>query len=184
MPSASEIRSWEATADHWIREERSDQPEDYGYALLPIGPYSEYWQHSDSYVVVRGEESAGRAGYHVEETISDAEWIVDLDDDWDEAGAAGYHVSVLDRARAVLEQMSQEASRALSDKLPMPDVNPAQEGSIDLFWRLEDRDLLMNVPVGDESISFFGRREDGNTISGLIAGTSRMDVIVWLMWDE
>jgi hypothetical protein len=83
-------------------------------------------------------------------------------DDWDGAGSPGYRKATLDRARAFLLGGARELWEEHRLLPPVPRVSPGPDGSIDLHWRGDRRELLVNVPVGeDETISFYG--DDAHT---------------------
>ncbi|HEX3103981.1 MAG TPA: hypothetical protein VHQ22_05995 [Terriglobales bacterium] len=68
--------------------------------------------------------------------------------------------------------------------IPIPDISPAGEGSIDVFWQVEGRELLMNFPaVESEPITYYGQTAAGDqTTAGRTTGAEeRPDLIAWLM---
>ena len=67
--------------------------------------------------------------------------------------------------------------------LPVPQINPGPDGSIDLFWKQPTWELLVNVPENaNESASFYGEDQTGHTIKGsLDTSEPNLGVIVWLM---
>ena len=96
-------------------------------------------------------------------TIEESGWILDLHDDWDREGSVGYDSDTVERATNFLEILAHIAERAI----PIPAINPADEGSIDLFWQFGGRDLLLNVPAEmDQLIAYYGEDERGGSISG------------------
>ena len=85
------------------------------------------------------------------------------------------------RATSFVSQMV-AAAESLLRVLPLPRINPADEGSIDLYWELEDRDLLVNVP-GDkkEDLTFFGESDVLGNLGGDVVGSIPAEHLVsWL----
>lgn len=102
-------------------------------------------------------------------SLREAGWILDLDDDWDGEGSPGYAPATWDQVERFLKRLERESRRYLGREMPAPAIDPADQGSIDLFWEMEDRRLLVNVPHGtDEPISFFAQDQTGFTMSGEI----------------
>jgi hypothetical protein len=116
------------------------------------------------------------------DTVRSSRAILSLTDNWDSEGASGYLEATWTRATNYLLEVAKTARDVFGRRFPVPLVSPAQEGSIDLFWKLPQRTLLINVPAAsDERITFYGSSQDGNTIGGEIgAGPARSDLVEWL----
>ncbi len=71
-------------------------------------------------------------------------------DDWDGEGSPGYQAATLERGRAFLIAGAAHLWEAQHRTLPAPRVTPGPDGSIDLHWRVEGRELLLNVPAEAE----------------------------------
>ena len=108
--------------------------------------------------------------------------VLTLLDGWDDEGAVGYSSATWTRAARFLARHADAALRSLGRPLPRAYLNPADEGSLDLYWDLSDRTLLVNFAHGeDEPASFFGKKSDGDTIQGVAQVDSvRQDLIAWL----
>jgi hypothetical protein len=78
--------------------------------------------------------------------IRDAAWIAELGDDWDGEGSPAVLANTWGRAVYILRNL---ANRAAEKRLYLPPVQiaPNGHGSIDLFWTLNDRAVLINVPA-------------------------------------
>ena len=107
--------------------------------------------------------------------------IIDLTDNWDQEGSPGYREETWKRATSFLGLQVQTA-RQYSWTIGVPDINPADNGSIDIFWKNEDRELLLNVPADEhEPIAFYGDSRNGETISGQIRGSApALNLVAWL----
>jgi hypothetical protein len=112
--------------------------------------------------------------------------ILALHDDWDDEGSPGYSEATFSRAADFLVLHAVLAAQLLSSRLSVPLISPAQNGSIDLYWRTADRSLLINFPRNSvEPASYFGKASTGDTNSGRIIGEStRPDLIAWLIQPE
>jgi hypothetical protein len=85
----------------------------------------------------------------IEALIHEARWILDLEDDWDGDEGVGYHNATLERASTLLCAIADCCWDYWGAPLPLPVLNPADEGSIDLSWRGEVR-MLINLPSDRE----------------------------------
>lgn len=113
-------------------------------------------------------------------TIRASSRIADIADNWDGEGSPGYAAATVGRATRFLRGHWIAARRAGLD-IGFPRINPADSGSLDVYWSKEDRDLLVNFPSADGPATYFGRDAEGNTFAGEIAGEKpRLDLIAWL----
>ena len=92
------------------------------------------------------------------------------DDNWDEQGSPGYSESTWHRVEKFLIGNALHFLRRHRTCFPPPEISPGPNGSIDLFWRTNKRELLINVPADFQRLpSYYGDdREEGteNAIRG------------------
>ncbi|MAG47314.1 hypothetical protein CL617_01805 [archaeon] len=98
------------------------------------------------------------------------EHICSLKDNWDSEGAQGYERSFLEESVKYIPLMEEKALEngiiLHRDNLT---INPADEGTVDLFWKYGFYTLLANVYKEDGKISacYIGsNKKDGNEIQG------------------
>ena len=146
----------------------------------PRGPFSSeprWCERSEDWIVslreprdwTRGARriEAENARTPVRQAIDGAQWILALEDDWDEAGAAKYDPAVLRRAEAFLRESADWLDKTQGRVLVAPDIAPGPKGSIDLHWRLPRLELLLNVPANPAApITFYGDDRHGFVIRG------------------
>lgn len=104
--------------------------------------------------------------------IRDAVWIAELGDDWDGEASPAVLASTWGRAVEILRNL---ANRAAEKRLYLPPVQiaPNGHGSIDLFWTLDDRAVLINVPAElDEAPSY------STTLKGASQSSAYLDTPV------
>src|ERR1043166_490976 len=117
----------------------------------------------------------------IREAVQRSKSLTNLVDDWDDEGAAGYHHLTWRRAvDFVLAQA--KASRDSGLAAGVPRISPADQGSIDIYWRNAASDLLINIPADlARSATYYGTNSRGETVSGLLdTGSSRLDLLLWL----
>lgn len=159
--------------------------EPYEVVLRRAGIGEFHCAHPKPVLYVTGEPgpTIGFPGFQT--AVDRASRIPALGEDWDGEGSPGYQIGTLERAISGAEELLRTALLRLGRVLPAPEINPAHEGSIDLFWQLEDRDLLINIPAqADAPCSFFGEDLEGNTIAGdAPILPRRLDLLAWLAGD-
>jgi hypothetical protein len=105
----------------------------------------------------------------LEQAIVTSSAILTLEPSPDDSPGAMYQAATLARAHTLLREMASLFWQATGDLLPVPAINGAGEGAIDVFWNLPESSLLVNFPA-DESkgATFFGRRFASSKISGVL----------------
>ncbi len=115
--------------------------------------------------------------------VQRSRYLADLGDNWDGEGAKGYSRETWKRTAEFAIRHANLMLTLLGATMPPPSVGPADMGSIDLFWRLQGRTLLINFPADPKApATFYGETDSGSSTSGLIPpdGT-RPDIIGWLI---
>lgn len=93
-------------------------------------------------------------------SIGSSRSLLDLPDDWDDAGAPGYLEATWQRAVTFLVSGVSRLWQEHRVRTERADVLPGPRGSIDLDWRTPGHELLINVPV-DTSQPFAYYGDDG-----------------------
>jgi hypothetical protein len=120
----------------------------------------------------------------LDQALRKAHDLTKLADNWDDEGSPGYSPETWRRVKSFLLRQSSLATKVFRTDLPIPQINPADQGSIDVFWRLPKRQLLLNFPRETGSpITYHGRDETGrNTITGRTEeNDARQDLVAWLI---
>ena len=86
------------------------------------------------------------------------ERILILEEDWDDEGCPAYQEKTIDAAAQFLYQLD-------SPSVTNVRIAPAGEGSIDLHWKMDKFELLINFHP-DGSVSYYGDDYNGNLIRG------------------
>ena len=123
-----------------------------------------------AYKIVRVEDLRAYRSYLPPEIISLADAIqnsrslLDLKDDWDDAGSVGYAESTWRRARDFLIRNAIRFFRSQKKCFDPPEILPGPDGSIDLHWKTDARELLINVPARpQDNIAYYGDDEAEGT---------------------
>lgn len=116
----------------------------------------------------------------VSDVIAEAAWILSSHT-WDDDGNAQYQQATMDRAHDFLLSLMRKARYDLHRNVPLPVINPAGAGSVDIFWDLEGRQLLVNISAdSSEPISFYGEDGYGTVVSGVSRLSSESDEVAEL----
>jgi hypothetical protein len=106
--------------------------------------------------------------------------ILDWPDDWDGEGSLAYAETTWNRMAALLLDNAARLWHDCQVKIATPVVYNGPQGSIDIYWALSDRKLLINVPpVPEEPISFYGHI--ANTSNEIKGALNDADTRLWLM---
>lgn len=114
--------------------------------------------------------------------IEQARTILKLADDWDEEGSPTYSKDTLDRAVAFLAAHSEQFEK-LRLHLPVPKISPGPNGSIDIHWKRQSWELLVNIPAdAHEMAVFYGDNYGEQKIRGSVdPNTFNFGIAAWLM---
>lgn len=157
-------------------------------APLIHGSWDNAWRDE----LVRSLVSTGDLTQQLEAIISnrlavsavceDARDLLSLEEDWDGFGSPVFEEETIERAISLVQRLADSAEK-LFRLLPTPDINPADEGGIDIAWDLAHGMLLINVPSRqEEDATFFGESDSHGTVAGEIkAGCERSDLVAWLI---
>ena len=129
-----------------------------------------YYEHLRSkakkrsvYKIIRVEDLKLYRSYLPPEIISLADSIqnsrslLDLKDNWDDEGSVGYAESTWRRARDFLIRHAIRFFRSQNKCFDAPEILPGPDGSIDLHWKTDARELLINVPARPhDTIAYYG----------------------------
>jgi len=94
----------------------------------------------------------------MEEEIKAARFVLDIENDCDDEDFVSYSEQTLSRATGFLRRLMIHAHASGTVGVGVPQIGPADHGSIDLFWEKCDRTLLINFLPGENSANFYGKK--------------------------
>lgn len=129
------------------------------------------------------EKDSFEISFALKKSIIDSRQLLELTDDWDGEGSVGYSEKTLNKAIKFLEENAKSYFRSSGIWVTAPDICPGPNGSIDLLWKLSDRELLINIPVEENSLAdYYGDDLGINTIKGKLDLTEKHEwILTWLM---
>ena len=138
---------------------------------MPTAGAAVVWERQSAEVVQKWERPVQRelrAGDDLASEIERARRFVAGISQEDEEGAAAYSQETLDRAVAFLTVHSEQLKKFYL-QLPVPRISPGPDGSIDLHWKRQSWELLVNIPARpDEMAVFYGDNYGAQKIRGKI----------------
>jgi hypothetical protein len=100
------------------------------------------------------------------QAIESSRELLNLPEDWDEAGSPPIEEATWRKATEFLKRHTGLLYAKYGIVLPTPRIAPGPDGSLDFHWKTGRRELLLNVPRGDEPASFYGDSYGTNSIKG------------------
>jgi hypothetical protein len=119
----------------------------------------------------------------LETEIENARELLTLEADWDGEGSPKYSAEMFDRVVKFLHMHADNLSRDYDLVMPVPRIGPGPEGSIDLHWKQEGWELLVNIPAGvGQLATFYGDNYGTQKIRGSLDPTVfNLGIVPWLM---
>jgi len=81
--------------------------------------------------------------------------IISLKENWDGEGAKPYKRETIDKAKRYIPIVNQELLAKKDLQLGDPEITPGPDGSIDMEWKTDNYELLVNVPEKSEPVSYY-----------------------------
>jgi hypothetical protein len=118
---------------------------------------------------------------HIGLSISNAQSILTLKDNWDDEGARQIHKNIYDNAIIFLKKYSLFILNDLETVIAAPEINPVKDGSIDLEWHTPHARMLINIK-NNGVIAYYGDNyNDLNSIKGkIVAEPIQKFLAVWM----
>jgi hypothetical protein len=130
------------------------------------------------------ETDSARLSSNLRNAIDESSRLLELTDDWDGEGSLGYTEETLNKAIKFLEENAKIFFLNTGTWITAPDICPGPDGSIDLLWKLQDRELLINIPIGENNLAgYYGDNSQNETITKgkLNLAKKNEDILIWLM---
>jgi hypothetical protein len=100
----------------------------------------------------------------------------------EDADVPVFSAQALDRAIAFLRAQSAQFRKMLGTLPPVPNIDPGPDGSVDLHWRREGWELLVNIPPDENRLaSFYGDDYGAQKIKGSFdPQNANNGILMWL----
>lgn len=124
--------------------------------------------------------------HDIDRELSRSHFLLRPPETWGDEDEPGITPATWERMRAFVVKQAAASVRLFGRPLPVPTINPADQGSIDVFWQLDGRELLLNFPAEEsEPITYYGqtRTATQTTAGRTTVHDERPDLIAWLQQD-
>ncbi|MFN7045740.1 MAG: hypothetical protein ACK4M1_11145 [Flavobacterium sp.] len=105
---------------------------------------------------------------YLESAYQKAEYIIHLEDDWNDEGALKYNFEVWKKALNFVNEYATTILIDFNKKIESPKIYHGPKGSIDILIENEKYSLLINVIADTEKAIYFGKDGFGNISKGEI----------------
>lgn len=121
-------------------------------------------------------------GAEIEAAIQQSKTILSLRQDWDDDQSPFYAEETWKAAVSFLRRLALHCHSAGVAGIGVPEISPAEHGSIDLFWKTDDDStMLVNVPAdSNEPLSYYGKRKGKELWSTSKIDEDQPELIAWL----
>ena len=116
----------------------------------------------------------------MEEEIEAAKYILRIENDGETDYFVPYSRTTLACAADFLRRQMIHAHSAHVVSMGVPQIGPADGGSVDLFWEKSDRTLLINFPSSGELASYYGKKPKSEISGRFDPSEARADLVIWL----
>lgn len=117
----------------------------------------------------------------IEAEIATASFILNIEAEADDPDFIPYSTDTLKRAVMFLRRLALHAHSCGFSGIGVPEFLPSAKGSIDLLWRNDSRQLLMNFSNNlSDRISFYGRKGKSEISGRFDAEDFRPELVYWL----
>jgi len=116
----------------------------------------------------------------MEEEIEAASYILKIENDTEEDDFIPYSKTTLSCAIDFLRRQMIHAHAARLIGMGVPQIGPADGGSIDLFWEKTDRTLLVNFPSSGGLVTYYGKKAKSEISGRFDPSEARTDLLIWL----
>ncbi|MGA3082065.1 MAG: hypothetical protein ABSD44_11860 [Terracidiphilus sp.] len=116
----------------------------------------------------------------MEEEIEAARYILEIENDTDADDFVPYSKTTLSCAIGFLRRQMIHAHTARLIGMGVPQIGPADRGSVDLFWEKADRTLLVNFPSSGGLVTYYGKKPKSEISGRFDPSEARTDLVIWL----
>lgn len=153
----------------------------------PLKEIRGYWLPNDIQDVTsnlkQGRLTIEYVPWSILEVIEKSKWILALESDWNDECALPISNETWKRTTNFLEAHAKWMVGVFGIEIKAPQIGPVPDGSIDLHWKTEEMELLINVPTNLNSpATFYGDDFGLIRIEGTVSllGYNR-GLLAWLM---
>ena len=111
--------------------------------------------------------------------------IDQLEENWNDEGSVPIPKEVIDTSAAMLFSYASWLCEMHSAKLPVPNITPLKNGSIDLYWKSTERHFLFNIykdkASGKVAVDFFAQEFGDEHMEGPVRADRVNETLAFFM---
>jgi hypothetical protein len=116
----------------------------------------------------------------MEAEIKAADFVLGIQNDSELEDFVPYARETLSRATSFLRRLMIHAHTANLINTGVPRIGPADQGSIDLYWEMGDRTLLINFLANESIANYYGRKPKSEISGRFDPSEPRAELVFWL----
>jgi hypothetical protein len=118
----------------------------------------------------------------IEKAIESSEFILKLEENWDEEGSPRYSEETWHRATQFVRKTALLYKKEIGVWIDPPKITPGPDGSIDVRWKSSKRSILINFPANSNTpADFYGSDKQTDVIKGTLNLSSQNHwILQWL----
>jgi len=116
----------------------------------------------------------------MEEEIKLADFLLSIESDTESDDFVPYEKETLSRATGFLRRLMIHAHAANVVGMGVPQIGPADCGSVDLYWEKSDRTLLINFLPSESIANYYGRKAKSEISGRCDPSEARAELVFWL----
>lgn len=121
---------------------------------------------------------------NLEKEIEYSKYILNLKDNWDDEGSIEYKQRTWEKSIKFIREYFYEIKIQFNITVDIPKIYPGPNGSIDIFWKNKNYELLINVNDNNDIASYYGDDKSENTFKGTLNLSNKdffLGLISWQM---
>lgn len=108
--------------------------------------------------------------------------ILELEDNWDDEESESYSENVWENALTFVVNLHLTAFKVFTVKLDYPKIYPGPNGSIDIAWKADTYEVLVNFPVNpSDEITYYGEDIRSSTFKGSFKSSTSCNSLLMIL---
>lgn len=108
--------------------------------------------------------------------------ILELEDNWDDEEAESYSENVWENVLTFVVNLHLTAFKVFIVELDYPKIYPGPNGSIDITWKADTYEVLVNFPVNEtDEITYYGEDNRSSKFKGSFKSTASCNSLLMIL---
>jgi hypothetical protein len=139
------------------------------------------WTVSDARKLRRRSREIEMEDSAIEAEVEASRFILSIEAEADEIDFVPYRTATWDKAITYLRRLVLHAHSCGFSGIGTPEILPASQGAISLYWSTDQKQLLMTFPSsGTDFVSFYGKKPNREISGRFRADDFTPELVYWL----